>query len=71
MQINTGRNGAVLASLQAQAAEGGVLRLYRGLLAACLRPQCLRLPHPAGQLRGVSGCLKGFKIMRCQASFYI
>lgn len=39
--VNTGRNGSVFASLQQQAAAGGISQLYRGLLAACLRPQAL------------------------------
>lgn len=39
--INEGRNGSVFAALRQQAAVGGIPQLYRGLLAACLRPQAL------------------------------
>ena len=39
--VNTGYNPGVLEALRTQAAGGGVLQLYRGLLAACLRPQAL------------------------------
>ena len=39
--VNTQRNGSLLAELASQARTGGVSRLYRGLLAACLRPQAL------------------------------
>lgn len=39
--VNNGPNGSVMSSLRQQAAAGGVLRLYRGLFAACLRPQAL------------------------------
>lgn len=39
--INRLPNGSVLSSLQQQAAAGGISQLYRGLLAACLRPQAL------------------------------
>ena len=39
--VNTGSNGSMIASLRSQHAAGGILRLYRGVLAACLRPQAL------------------------------
>jgi solute carrier family 25 2-oxodicarboxylate transporter 21 len=39
--INTGTNGSVIGALRSQAASGGILQLYRGLLAACMRPQAL------------------------------
>ena len=39
--VNTGSNGSVFASLRQQAAAGGLPQLYRGLTAACLRPQAL------------------------------
>jgi solute carrier family 25 2-oxodicarboxylate transporter 21 len=40
-QVNRKENGSILTALQSQAAEGGIRRLYRGVLAACLRPQSL------------------------------
>jgi solute carrier family 25 2-oxodicarboxylate transporter 21 len=40
-QVNRDSNGSVWKALRKQAAEGGVSRLYRGVLAACLRPQAL------------------------------
>ena len=39
--VNPGRNGSMLAAIAEQARSGGVTRIYRGLLAACLRPQAL------------------------------
>ena len=39
--VNVARNTSMWGELYRQGAEGGVLRLYRGLLAACLRPQAL------------------------------
>ena len=39
--VNTARNTSMWTELVKQATQGGVLRLYRGLLAACLRPQAL------------------------------
>jgi len=39
--VNTRANGSLVRELAAQARAGGVSTLYRGLLAACLRPQAL------------------------------
>ena len=39
--VNTGPNGSVIAAMRQQAAAGGIPRLYRGVLAASLRPQAL------------------------------
>uniref|UniRef100_A0A7S0N204 ADP,ATP carrier protein n=2 Tax=Pyramimonas obovata TaxID=1411642 RepID=A0A7S0N204_9CHLO len=39
--VNRGSNPSVVASLMEQARTGGASRLYRGVLAACLRPQSL------------------------------
>ena len=40
--VNVARNTtSAWAELYRQGAEGGVLRLYRGLLAACMRPQAI------------------------------
>ena len=39
--VNKGRNPSLVTSLMEQARTGGATRLYRGVLAACLRPQSL------------------------------
>ena len=39
--VNRTANGSMSAALLAQARAGGVASLYRGLPAACLRPQAL------------------------------
>ena len=39
--VNKEANGTVLQALRSQYAKGGVPRLYRGLFAACLRPQAV------------------------------
>lgn len=74
--VNRGANGSVLDALRSQYALGGVPRLYRGLLAAAVRPQALcmftgnewsqrfvrsrQLIDVDGQLSSVGGYLAGF-----------
>jgi solute carrier family 25 2-oxodicarboxylate transporter 21 len=40
-QVSKTPNGSVVTALTEQYAKGGLPRLYRGVLAACLRPQAL------------------------------
>lgn len=68
--VNKGTNGSMFAELRAQAAQGGVRRLYRGVLPACTRPQalcmytgnewCKRLVAGTGELNYRTAPLAGF-----------
>lgn len=69
--VNVSANGSLLAALAAQARTGGVASLYRGVLAAALRPQalcmytgnewCKRLVvGPGGELSAATATAAGF-----------